>query len=123
INNTAVPMLWKHALEEVYYPTLTALVDQIQALAREWKEIPMLARTHGQPASPTTLGKEFMVFVERLTIQRDLLVALPHWGKFGGATGNLNAHYLAFPQRDWVEFARRFLAENLGLRRQTYTTQ
>ncbi len=122
INNTAVPLLWKEALESLYLPRLDELIGQIQDLAQSWKEVAMLARTHGQPASPTTLGKEFMVFVERLKIQREGLASLAHWGKFGGATGNFNAHHLAYPEIDWVDFAQRFLS-SLGLRRQTYTTQ
>lgn len=123
VNNTAVPLLWKEVLEAHYLPKLEALIDQLRQRAREWKGIPMLARTHGQPASPTTLGKEVMVFVERLSLQKDLLKSLPHWGKFGGATGNFNAHYLAFPEVDWVDFGQQFLNDRLGLRRQYFTTQ
>lgn len=122
INNTAVPLLWKEALEALYLPRLDELIEQVRSLARSWKGVPMLARTHGQPASPTTLGKEFMVFVDRLSLQREGWASLEHWGKFGGATGNFNAHYLAYPQVDWVDFSQRFLS-SLGLRRQQYTTQ
>ncbi len=123
INNTSIPLSLKDAIEEVYLPCLTQVRDQIATFAREWKEIPMLARTHGQPASPTKLGKEFMVFVERLDKQIALLKSLPVPAKFGGATGNFNAHHVAYPEMDWVAFANRFVGEKLGLSRSQYTTQ
>ena len=123
INNTAVPLLWKKAIEEEYLPALTNLQLQLQKLAKEWKDIPMLARTHGQPASPTRLGKEIMVFAERLQQQIQLLAEIPFAGKFGGATGNFNAHAVAFPKTDWIKFGNEFLEKKLGLRRQQFTTQ
>jgi len=123
INNTAIPLLWKEALEEQYLPALSNLLLHVTWLAREWKEIPMLARTHGQPASPTTLGKEIMVFAERLGGQIQLLAYIPYAAKFGGATGNFNAHYAAFPGVDWQQFANEFVNERLGLERMQYTTQ
>ena len=123
INNTAVPLSWKHAVEFDYLPSLLNLNRQLELLASEWKNIPMLARTHGQPASPTTLGKEFMVFVERIGNQVEQLIQVPFSGKFGGATGNLNAHVAAFPNKDWVSLANEFVEETLGLQRQQYTTQ
>ena len=123
INNTAVPLLWKKAIEEEYLPALTNLQLQLQKLAKEWKDIPMLARTHGQPASPTRLGKEIMVFAERLQQQIQLLAEIPFTGKFGGATGNFNAHAVAFPKTDWIKFGNEFLEKKLGLRRQQFTTQ
>ncbi len=123
INNTAVPLSWKEALEEEFVPALLNLHLHLYHLAQEWKGIPMLARTHGQPASPTTLGKEFMVFVERLEGQIDQLLNIPFSGKFGGATGNFNAHHIAFPDVDWVEFGNDFLEKKLGLERSQYTTQ
>jgi adenylosuccinate lyase len=122
INNTAIPLLWKHAVETEYLPTLLNLKRQLEILARDWKAIPMLARTHGQPASPTLLGKEMMVFVERLANQVELLIQIPFSAKFGGATGNLNAHYVAFPDKDWVDLANEFI-EGLGLQRLQFTTQ
>ena len=123
INNTSVPLSIKEALDEVYYPLMAELVDQLKAYAEEWKEIPMLAKTHGQPASPTRLGKEVMVFVYRLEKQLAVLKACPLTAKFGGATGNYNAHNVAYPQYDWKAFGNRFVAEKLGLEREEYTTQ
>ena len=123
INNTAVPLLWKEALEEAYLPLLLNTHLHLYQLAQEWKGIPMLARTHGQPASPTTLGKEWMVFVERIEGQIDQLLNIPFAAKFGGATGNFNAHKVAFPDTDWVKFGNDFLEKKLGLERMQYTTQ
>jgi adenylosuccinate lyase len=123
INNTAVPMTFKLALENIYYPLLEKITVRLATLADEWKDIPMLARTHGQPASPTKLGKEIRVFVERLNIQRDQLRNIPVTAKFGGATGNFNAHVAAYPDIDWAGFANRFVGQNLGLIRQQTTTQ
>ncbi|HEV3413956.1 MAG TPA: adenylosuccinate lyase [Puia sp.] len=123
INNTAIPLLWKHAVETEYLPALLNLKRQLEILARDWKVIPMLARTHGQPASPTLLGKEIMVFVERIANQVELLIQIPFSAKFGGATGNLNAHYVAFPDKDWVDLANEFVEGTLGLQRLQYTTQ
>ena len=123
INNTSVPLSIKEALNEVYYPLMAELIDQLKAYAEEWKEIPMLAKTHGQPASPTRLGKEVMVFVYRLEKQLAVLKACPLTAKFGGATGNYNAHNVAYPQYDWKAFGNRFVAEKLGLEREEYTTQ
>jgi adenylosuccinate lyase len=123
INNTAIPLLWKHAVEFEYLPALLNLKRQLQVLARDWKDVPMLARTHGQPASPTRLGKEIMVFVERLENQVELFIQVPFSAKFGGATGNFNAHYVAFPKKDWVKLANGFVEGTLGLQRQQYTTQ
>ena len=123
INNTAVPLSLREALEQTYLPALAALRDRLAAMAAEWHEVPMLARTHGQPASPTRLGKEFMVFVERLDKQTARLKAVPVPAKFGGATGNFNAHHAAYPAIDWPAFADRFVGEKLGLTRSRYTTQ
>jgi adenylosuccinate lyase len=123
INNTAIPLLWKHAVEFEYLPGLLNLKRQLEMLAREWQNIPMLARTHGQAASPTRLGKELMVFVERLENQVELFIQVPFSAKFGGATGNFNAHYVAFPKKDWVKLANEFVEGTLGLQRQQYTTQ
>jgi len=123
INNTAIPLLWKEALEEAYLPAIQNIVLRLQKLAAEWDGIPMLARTHGQPASPTTLGKELMVFVERLKGQIDLLSQIPYAAKFGGATGNFNAHHVAFPEVNWIKFANDFVKNRLGLERMQYTTQ
>jgi adenylosuccinate lyase len=123
INNTAMPLLFKNALHEVYYPLLQQLRDRIEQLALEWSQVPMLARTHGQPASPTLLGKEFRVFVERVDVQVELLRQVPHKAKFGGATGNFNAHYAAYPDYDWHQFAKDFVHEFLGLQRSATTTQ
>jgi adenylosuccinate lyase len=115
--------LWKEALEEAYLPLLLNTHLHLYQLAQEWKGIPMLARTHGQPASPTTLGKEWMVFVERIEGQIDQLLNIPFAAKFGGATGNFNAHKVAFPEIDWVKFGNDFLEKKLGLERMQYTTQ
>lgn len=123
INNTAIPLSWKHAIEFEFLPMLLNLNRQLELLANEWKNIPMLARTHGQPASPTRLGKELMVFVERIATQTDLFIQVPVTAKFGGATGNFNAHYIAFPKKDWVKFGNEFVEDVLGLQRQQFTTQ
>ncbi len=123
VNNTAVPLLWKEALEEAFLPALENMVLRLQKMAKEWQGIPMLAKTHGQPASPTTLGKEWMVFVERLRGQIAQLSHVPFAAKFGGATGNFNAHYVAFPEVDWIKFANDFVDRKLGLERMQYTTQ
>lgn len=123
INNTAVPMSLKDALTEVYLPSLDALVSRLKARADEWADVAMLAKTHGQPASPTRLGKELMVFVYRLERQIAALKATPVSGKFGGATGNFNAHRAAYPTVDWQKFAREFLSGTLGIEREAYTTQ
>lgn len=122
INNTAIPLLLKEALENAYYPQLNKLIGQLETFALKWMDVPMLARTHGQPASPTRLGKEILVFVERLKNQLKLLQNVPHAAKFGGATGNFNAHQVTYPQIDWIGFANRFL-ERLGLNRSQTTTQ
>lgn len=123
INNTAIPVSWKHAVEHEYLPAVINLQHRIVELARSWKNVPMLARTHGQPASPTKLGKELMVFAERLEAQIELFASIPFSGKFGGATGNFNAHYAAFPKYNWITFANQFLEEKLLLQRQQNTTQ
>src|SRR5690606_10448420 len=123
INNTAVPLSIKTCFDEVYLPQLESVTNEIGRLANQWREIPMLARTHGQPASPTRLGKEMLVFHERLTTQIKRLKEVPVSGKFGGATGNFNAHFVAYPEVDWVEFGNSFLAEKLGIERQQTTTQ
>lgn len=123
INNTSVPLSIKDALHEVYYPCLEELIAQLKEYADEWKGIPMLAKTHGQPASPTRLGKEIMVFVYRLEQQLSILKSSPITAKFGGATGNYNAHHVAYPTYDWKAFGNRFVAEKLGLQREEYTTQ
>ena len=123
INNTAIPLLWKDAVEHEYLPAIINFQHSLYDLALRWKDIPMLARTHGQPASPTILGKEIMVFVERIEDQVQLFSYIPFTGKFGGATGNLNAHYAAFPKTDWISFANAFLEDRLGIQRQQYTTQ
>lgn len=122
INNTSIPMLFRDALTDVYLPRLNNFIDYLVEKIPEWN-VPMLARTHGQPATPTNLGKEYMVFVERLREQQRQLLSIPHSGKFGGATGNLNAHKCAYPDVDWVTFANNFLRKTLGLHRQQYTTQ
>lgn len=123
INNTAIPLLLKKAMHENYFSTIDSLIDTMVNLAEEWKDIPMLAHTHGQPASPTRLGKEFMVFVERLHKQLGMLYIIPHAAKFGGATGNFNAHYAAYPQIKWDEFANAFVNHVLELERSQTTTQ
>ena len=123
INNTSVPLSIKDALNEVYYPQIEELIAQLRTYAEEWADIPMLAKTHGQPASPTRLGKEIMVFVYRLERQLEVLKNCPVTAKFGGATGNLNAHHVAYPEYDWKAFGNKFVAEKLGLVREQYTTQ
>ena len=123
INNTAVPMMWKEALENEYLPAINNLNIRLRGFANSWKKIPMLAKTHGQPASPTNLGKEMMVFVERIDDQLSLLTQVPYSCKFGGATGNLNAHVVSYPKINWVKFANKFCSDKLGLQRQQYTTQ
>ena len=123
INNTSIPCSIKDALVQVYYPAIEELIAQLKEYAQAWKDIPMLARTHGQPASPTRLGKEVMVFVYRLETQLAELKRCTISAKFGGATGNFNAHTVAYPSVDWVAFANKFVAENLGLQREQYTTQ
>ena len=123
INNTAVPYSIKKALEEIMYPEFSDLIGLLEKQADKWKNISMLARTHGQAASPTRMGKEIMVFVERIKNQISLLKQLPHTAKFGGATGNFNAHHIAFPKINWVDFANNFLSNSLDLKRQQTTTQ
>jgi adenylosuccinate lyase len=123
INNTAIPLLWKHAVEMEYLPALLNMNKQLKLLVKQWKDIPMLAKTHGQPASPTILGKEIMVFVERIENQVEQLIQIPFSAKFGGATGNFNAHYVAYPKKDWTKIANEFVEGILGLHRQQYTTQ
>lgn len=123
INNTAIPLSIKNAMEEVLLPELEATIAQLTALANEWKNIPLLARTHGQPASPTRMGKEINVFVERLTIQLSQLKTIPYSAKFGGATGNLNAHHVAYPEINWTNFANNFVLNSLTLNRSQTTTQ
>ena len=123
INNTSFPLMVKDATELVYLPLLQELIDQLNEYAEEWKDIPMLAKTHGQPASPTRLGKEVKVFAYRLEQQVALLKACPMTAKFGGATGNFNAHHVAYPEYDWRAFGRKFVSEKLGLQREEYTTQ
>lgn len=123
INNTAVPMSVKEALGNVVIPAVQELAAVLEGMAKEWADIPMLAKTHGQPASPTTLGKEIMVFAYRLRKQLEALAGVPFSGKFGGATGNFNAHLTAFPEIDWRAFANRFLLEDLGIQREEWTTQ
>lgn len=122
INNTAIPLSWKNCLEQEYLPAVINLQKKINTLAESWKDIPMLAHTHGQPASPTKLGKELMVFVERLQNQVQLLSEIPVAAKFGGATGNFNAHKIAFPKTDWLKFGNEFI-ESLGMQRLQHTTQ
>ena len=123
INNTAIPLLWKEAIKNEYLLSIFTVKNCLIKLAKDWKEIPMLARTHGQPASPTTLGKEIMVFVERIENQLKLFNQIHFTAKFGGATGNFNAHYVAYPKTDWIKFADDFLQNKLGLQRQQFTTQ
>lgn len=123
INNTAVPLSISDALQDVVLPQLRQLIQTLETMADEWADIPMLAKTHGQPASPTRLGKEIRVFAYRLAQQYDALVALPITAKFGGATGNFNAHHVAYPETDWREFGNRFVDEKLHLRREQWTTQ
>jgi adenylosuccinate lyase len=123
INNTAIPLLWKHTIEFEYLPAILNISKALELLGAEWKNVPMLARTHGQPASPTKLGKEIMVFVERLQNQIELFLQIPFTGKFGGATGNFNAHCVAFPHKNWVKLANEFLEKTVGIHRQQHTTQ
>lgn len=123
INNTAFPLALKHAFIDIYKPALDDLLSSLKSKSKEWKKIPMLAHTHGQPASPTTIGKEIQVFVERLEKQVSLLETIPSSAKFGGATGNFNAHHVAYPKIDWISFADRFVKDTLGLERLKTTTQ
>ena len=123
INNTAIPLSWKHALEFEYLPALLNLNRQLEILAADWKTVPLLARTHGQAASPSRLGKEIMVFVERIEQQVEHLIQTPVSAKFGGATGNFNAHHIAFPKKNWVALGNEFVEDILGLQRQQFTTQ
>ncbi len=123
INNTSIPLSWKACMEHEYLPALANLQRLLRKFASEWRSVPMLARTHGQPASPTILGKEIMVFVERLTNQVNLFSHIPYAAKFGGATGNFNAHHVAYPERDWVKLANKFVDNLLGLQRMQFTTQ
>lgn len=123
INNTAIPHSWKDALKEVYQPAIQELIDELKKLSAEWENVSMLARTHGQPASPTRLGKEIKVFIERIEKQIHLLNQVPFSAKFGGATGNFNAHHVAYPNNDWVAFGNKFVNEVLGLDRSQTTTQ
>lgn len=123
VNNTATPLLWKEAVEHVYLPAIANLILHLKKLAKDWKNVPMLARTHGQPASPTRLGKEVQVFVERLEGQVKLLADIPFAAKFGGATGNFNAHHVAFPGVNWEKFGNKFVNNVLGLQRMQFTTQ
>jgi adenylosuccinate lyase len=123
INNTAIPLSLKEALVDIYYPGIQAVIDVLKRYAEAWKDIPMLAKTHGQPASPTRLGKEIQVFVYRLEQQVEGLKKIPVSAKFGGATGNFNAHHVAYPEYDWKAFANRFVNDVLGLKREEWTTQ
>jgi adenylosuccinate lyase len=123
INNTAIPYSLNLSMNEVMIPLYEDLIQKLTRKSKEWKKVPMLARTHGQPASPTILGKEIYVFAERLKTQLKMLKAVPFTAKFGGATGNLNAHYVAYPEIDWIEFADEFVKKHLGLERQRTTTQ
>jgi adenylosuccinate lyase len=122
INNTAIPLSLREAVEQVCLPALKAVVDRLKQLAQEWANIPMLARTHGQPASPTRLGKEIYVFIHRIETQLELMKSIAYSAKFGGATGNFNAHFVAYPEIDWIQFSDRFISR-LGLKRSPYTTQ
>ena len=123
INNTSIPLSWKHCMEHEYLPSLVNLQHTLTQLAKQWKAVSMLARTHGQPASPTSLGKEIMVFVERISNQVALFSAIPYAAKFGGATGNFNAHHVAFPKKNWVSLGNEFVDQTLGLQRMQFTTQ
>jgi adenylosuccinate lyase len=123
INNTAIPLSWKHCMEHEYLPSIINLQNHLYQLATQWKNIPLLARTHGQAASPTRLGKEIMVFVERLHNQVELFSSIPYAAKFGGATGNFNAHHVAFPKKKWVLLGNSFVEDTLGLQRMQFTTQ
>ena len=123
INNTAIPLSWKHCMEHEYLPSVINIQNHLYQLAAQWKNIPLLSRTHGQAASPTRLGKEIMVFVERLNTQVELFSSIPYAAKFGGATGNFNAHQVAFPKRKWVALGNSFVEDVLGLQRMQFTTQ
>ncbi len=123
INNTSIPLSWKQCMEYEYLPALLNLNNKLQHLGAQWMQISMLARTHGQPASPTKLGKEILVFTERMSAQVNLFVQIPFTAKFGGATGNFNAHHVAFPKKDWIKLANEFTENSLQLQRQQYTTQ
>jgi len=123
VNNTATPLLLKDSIEQVYLPLFHSLTQNIADLAQEWKDVPMLAKTHGQPASPTILGKEFQVFVERLQVQLKQLEGIAYSAKFGGATGNFNAHHVAYGEYDWITFGNKFVGDYLGLTRSQFTTQ
>ncbi|MEQ1625434.1 MAG: adenylosuccinate lyase [Sediminibacterium sp.] len=123
INNTSIPLSWKHAMEHEWLPTLMNMQSQLQSLAKAWKNVPLLARTHGQTASPTKLGKELMVFVERVNNQISLFSQIPYAAKFGGATGNFNAHQVAYPKKNWVLLGNEFVDQRLGLQRMQFTTQ
>ena len=123
INNTAIPLSWKHCMEHEYLPAVINLQNNLYQLAAQWKNISLLARTHGQPASPTRLGKEIMVYVERLNNQIELFSSIPYAAKFGGATGNFNAHHVAFPKKNWVVLGNAFVEDILGLQRMQFTTQ
>jgi len=123
INNTSIPLSWKHCMEHEYLPAIINLRKKLYELAQQWKDVSMLARTHGQPASPTKLGKEIMVFVERMENQVELFSYIPYAAKFGGATGNFNAHVVAFPKKDWISLSNEFVQNVLGLQRLQFTTQ
>jgi len=123
VNNTAIPLSWKEAMEHQILPAYINLQNKLYQLAKQWKKVPLLARTHGQAASPTSLGKEIMVFVERLHHQIELFVSIPYAAKFGGATGNFNAHHIAYPKKDWVALGNEFVEDVLGLQRTQFTTQ
>ncbi|MHC1705245.1 MAG: adenylosuccinate lyase [Tenuifilaceae bacterium] len=123
INNTSFPCMMRDSIKDIYIPNLIQIVDKLKSLSKEWSDIPMLARTHGQPASPTRLGKEIKVFIERLKVQQNQLMSIPNSAKFGGATGNFNAHHVAYPEVDWVKFANNFVNKSLKLDRSQVTTQ
>lgn len=123
INNTAIPLSIREAMQDVMFPLVEKLVEKLTALSNDWMEIPMLAKTHGQPASPTRLGKEVMVFVNRLNVQLSVAKSVPYSAKFGGATGNFNAHHVAYPNDDWRAFGNQFVSKSLGLEREQWTTQ
>lgn len=123
INNTAIPLSWKNAMESEILPAYINLQNRLYQFAKQWKKVPLLARTHGQSASPTTLGKELMVFVERINHQIELFTSIPYAAKFGGATGNFNAHHIAFPKKNWVALGNEFVDDVLGLERMQFTTQ
>ena len=123
INNTSIPLSLKKCCDEIFTSSIQTLIDKIKGFAHDWKDVSMLAKTHGQPASPTSLGKELMVFVERLQLQLETLKLNPYPAKFGGATGNFNAHHVAYPNINWIDFANNFVNKNLGLNRSQHTTQ